>query len=203
MTIPILIASSSRMRHTLLEEMQLPFIVINQTADESIVPNMHTVEEAVRIVAERKMDAVQIPALYTHHVAYVITADTLGTDAHGNLYGKPSSHEQAKQFLRALRGTNRMATALCVEKRMRAESQGWHVEERITQIVATSYVFDMSDAWIERYLKAVPEAMHASGALTIEGYGAQFIKSITGSYTAVLGLPAYELRLALTTVGYF
>ena len=38
--------------------------------------------------------------------------------------------------------------------------------------------------------------------MAIEGVGSQFVKSIDGSYTAIVGLPLFELRTALLELGF-
>ena len=40
------------------------------------------------------------------------------------------------------------------------------------------------------------------GAGVIEGIGQAFLKNINGSYTAVIGLPLFELRQALKKIGF-
>ncbi len=43
----------------------------------------------------------------------------------------------------------------------------------------------------------------ASGAVAIEDYGAQFLKTVDGSHSAIIGLPLFELREALDELGFF
>ena len=44
--------------------------------------------------------------------------------------------------------------------------------------------------------------MNVSGAVAIEEFGAQYLKSISGSYTAVVGLPLYEVKEALIDLNF-
>ena len=64
------------------------------------------------------------------------------------------------------------------------------------------YVFEVPEEWIDIYLeKSV--GLRASGAIAIEDFGEQFLKSVSGSYSAIVGLPMFELREALSQLGFF
>ncbi len=63
------------------------------------------------------------------------------------------------------------------------------------------YEFEVPEECIVRYL-AVSYGMKAAGAITIEGYGAQFLKKVEGSYSAIIGLPLFELREALQKLDF-
>lgn len=190
------------MRKQLITHMGIAYQLIEHSTDETVEQKDITLIDAVRMVAKRKMDSVVISETYNYQTAYILTADTLGADAHGRLYGKPVDRQQAREFLHASQGTNMVATAFCLHKREKINAQWQLVQEKLVA-VQTIYEFDMPDIWIERYLDNVPQALSASAALTIEGFGAQFMRSINGSYTAILGLPVYELRVALEQIGYF
>lgn len=59
------------------------------------------------------------------------------------------------------------------------------------------------ELWLEHFLAAEPNLVSFAGALAVDGYASQFVKSINGSYTAILGLPLYEVREALEQLGFF
>jgi len=126
----------------------------------------------------------------------------MGQDAQGTLYGKPKDKQDAIRLIKLLRHGSSMCTAFCVEKRKKGDN-GWNVVQKVSKVVSTSYVFDIPDAWIENYLQHTPQYLNISGAITVEGYGEQFLKSINGSYSAILGLPVCELREALEELGFF
>ena len=43
----------------------------------------------------------------------------------------------------------------------------------------------------------------AAGAVAVEECGSQFLQSIQGSHSGLIGLPMFELRQALTKCGFF
>jgi predicted house-cleaning NTP pyrophosphatase (Maf/HAM1 superfamily) len=69
-------------------------------------------------------------------------------------------------------------------------------------VVTADYVFDVPDAWLDIYLEK-SRGLVASGAIAIEEFGSQFLKTVHGSYTTIVGLPMYELREALEKIGFF
>ncbi|MBN1549502.1 Maf family protein [Candidatus Babeliales bacterium] len=198
----LLIASGSKTRHELLFASRIPFTVLSQEVDESQCEKSGSLEECVTRIAHYKMDYVNVSMTYAKNEAIVLTADTLGMDAQGVIHGKPVDRGDAVKKIKALRGKGIVGTAFCLEKRMK-QNGGWASMERVCQYVEASYVFDIPDNWIDAYLDAVPGYYSMSGAITIEGYGSQFLKSITGSYSTILGLPLFELRQALERIGFF
>ena len=68
--------------------------------------------------------------------------------------------------------------------------------------IATLWMRDFSDAFLERYLaEAGPEVLESVGAYRLEGPGAQLFERIEGDFFAVLGLPLLALLGALRREG--
>ncbi|MDZ4154758.1 Maf family protein, partial [Methylicorpusculum sp.] len=64
------------------------------------------------------------------------------------------------------------------------------------------FLFVVEDTAIDYYLDN-SIGMGTSNAIAIEGFGEQFLKKITGSYSTVIGLPLFEVRQALDELGFF
>lgn len=197
----LLLASSSKVRQLLLEQIQIPFTIVTQNADESLIPHT-TLEETVSAIARLKMEHIVLPPAHKDAVAFIITADSMGASSDGMLHGKPKDRNDAINKLHALTGKDcRTATGFCLEKRIFKNNQ-WHTEQAHTQVVTAHYEFNVPKHWIDRYLQH-SWGMQASGAIAIEFYGMQFLKSVSGSFSAIMGLPLYEVREALETFGFF
>lgn len=196
----LFLASQSKSRAELLKSMDLKFAVIDQSADETITDKSLSIEESVRLIATRKMDNIILPYLPTCD-AFVITADTLVQDKFGVIHGKPKNRDDAIAKIQALRGQSQIATAFCVEK-FKINNSAVISIERIISSVVSSCVFEIPDNWIDKYLAHV-DATTLAGAIAIEGYGLQFLKSITGSFSGILGLPLFELRQALEKLEFY
>ncbi len=121
----------------------------------------------------------------------VLCADTtvaLGRD----ILGKPSSKADAQRILQRLSGQkHQVLTAVAVAHR----GQVWQALSRSQVTFA-----ELSPADIRRYV-ATGEPMGKAGAYGIQGHGGLFISHIAGSYTGIMGLPAFETAQVLCEAG--
>lgn len=198
----LLLGSKSLSRQMLLNDMGIRFLLVDQHADEIVNSAGLSFRQTLEAIAVQKMEHVMLPTANNGEVAFVITADTMGQDRLGVSHGKPADRADAIAKIKALRGSGIVGTVFCLDKKLFDGNQ-WLVEKRILCYVDARYEFDMPDSWIERYLEHTPNYLQISGALTVESYGAQFLKSIRGSYTTILGLPVFELRQALEQINFF
>ncbi len=196
----LLLGSKSASRQMLLKQMNIPFVLIDQNADETICDWTLPFEQVVSSIARYKMKQVIMPAIDKQEL-FVLTADTLSQTLDGTISGKPTCREDAIAKLKAARKGMRTGTTFCLEKRIYTFEQ-WQTIDRIEQFVDAHYKFVVPDNWIDRYLEN-SSSFASSGAIAIEEYGSQFLESVDGSYTTIIGLPLYELRLALEKIGFF
>jgi len=94
-----------------------------------------------------------------------------------------------------------VGTAFCVDRKV-WRGDHWKVFKRIQGYEVGEYELNISDEWIDIYLEKSFSAS-SSGAIAIEVYGAQFLKTVSGSHSAIVGLPMFEVREALQEVGFF
>lgn len=197
----LLLGSKSVSRKKLLAESKIPFTVIEQEADETACDWGLPLAQLVESIARHKMEHVIMPAGNEGDIAFVLTADTLSQDLDGTIQGKPLDRVDAINKIRSARQGARLMTAFCLERK-KFNAGVWHTEQRIMRCVGGQYIFAIPDAWIEAYLKN-SMALQCAHAIAIEDYGMQFLKSVNGSYSAIVGLPMFELREALTEIGFF
>ena len=198
----LFLGSKSQSRQMLLREAQIPFMLANQDADESACDWNVPLEQAVAAIAAYKMEHVILPHSTQGDRCFVLTADTLSTDVHGKLNGKPVDYADAIKKIKDNRKSMiHLATAFCIERKLYSNGR-WQQEARIERVVCAHYLFDVPDEWIAIYLEK-SWGLTASGAVAIELFGSQFLKTIEGSYTTIIGLPLFEVREALTELGFF
>jgi septum formation protein len=197
------LASKSPSRRYLLTEAQIPFTMLAQSAQEEECGLGLPLERLVRTIALYKMKHVVLPQGQPGEVRFVLTADTLTQSRNGTIHGKPVDRQDAIAKIRALRDGSTTCTAFCLDKKVFTNDTTWHTEHRITQAVAADCVFYVPDAWIDVYLTRQPLALQAAGALAIEGFGISFLKHVQGSYSTIIGLPLFEVRQALESLGFF
>jgi septum formation protein len=122
----------------------------------------------------------------------VLCADT--TVAMGRrIMGKPADAAEARAFLSALSGRrHRVYTAVAVRK----GAQTWErvVESRVK-------MKRLSEDELQGYL-ATGDWKGKAGGYSIQGPAGAFVPWISGSYTAIVGLPLAETATLLSAAGY-
>ncbi len=196
---PLYLASQSRMRRVLLKQACIPFSLLEQSADEADCDWNEEPLIVASSIARYKMDHVILPT--DGHDCYVITADTICVDSKGAIHGKPVDHADAIKMLKLWREGALVITGFCIDKKSYTNST-WYTTERIEEVVTTEIDFSIPDEWLKEYLKRT-SFMDCSGAMTEEDYGFQFVKSIHGSYSNIIGLPLFEVRKALMAMDFF
>lgn len=195
------LASKSASRKKLLERAGIVFEMIGQDADESKCDWNQELQKVVESIALHKMEHVIMPHGTEGQIAFVLTADTLGIDPTGAIRGKPADKNEAIMMLQMARqGVNECGTAFCLDKKI-FNKESWVTHKRIQGYAQAKYFFEVPDGQIEDYIKR-SLALEGAGAIKIED-GSQFVKSINGSYTAIIGLPMFELWQALHEVEFF
>jgi len=140
-----------------------------------------------RRVTRSKADAV---VLHDDEVALV--GDT--TVALGRrILGKPEDRREAEQFLKALSGRrHRVITAIAV----RTADRVWEKD-----VVSLVRMKNLSQADIDAYLDT-NDWQGKAGGYGIQGPAAAFVPWISGSYSAIMGLPVAETAALLQTAGF-
>ena len=185
----IILASSSPRRKELLEQVGLKFEIFSPDIDESV----HVGESAdhyVQRLAQQKAQAIlaQFPD------AIVIAADTSLVLDH-KIIGKPESKQHAFEIWTALSDRQHdVLSGVCVRS---SECDPNTIQ---SMVVRTQVHFrKLSQLDMEQYW-ATGEPIGKAGAYAIQGYAAQFIPRIQGSYSNVVGLPLYETLQLLKNI---
>ena len=182
---PLLLASKSAARRTLLENAGVPVEIEPADVDE------RAVEARARLA-----DAEAVAVLLAREKAYAVAAKhpgrmVLGADQTLALgerrFSKPPNRAGAREQLSALRGkTHTLHSAVAVV------AAGAVVFEHVDAARLTMRAF--SDGFLDRYLNAVGGAATASvGGYQLEGAGVQLFERIEGDHFTVLGLPLLPL----------
>jgi septum formation protein len=119
----------------------------------------------------------------------VLGADTI-VEFEAEILGKPAASEQACRMLQKLSGHSHQvhtAVALVCDGQMSSALS--------SSVVAFA---EISPDQIAAYV-ASGEPLDKAGAYAIQGAAAQFITSLRGSYSGVMGLPLYETAQLLKT----
>lgn len=194
--------SKSAPRRMLLEQAQIPFIVVSQDADESQCDWGLPLPQLVASIALYKMQHVILPdGKNEGDICFVLTADTMSHDKTGKIHGKPVDRADAIAKIKATRAGSFLCTAFCLDKKI-WKNGTWEIQERITDVVSAEFSFIIPDEWIDIYLEKIP-FLDVSGGIAVELYGNQFLKTMSGSYSTIIGLPLFEVREALQKLNFF
>ncbi|HSC24721.1 MAG TPA: Maf family protein [Candidatus Babeliales bacterium] len=194
--------SKSQSRRMLLEESQILFTIVDQNADESRCDWNLPLAQLVLSIAVYKMQHVILPhGKEEGDVCFVLTADTMSHDTEGVIHGKPIDRNDAIAKIKAIAKGAFLCTAFCLDKKI-WRSGAWVIDNRIADVVKAEYLFVVSDEWIDTYLEKTP-FLDVSGGVAVEKFGNQFLKTVHGSYSTIIGLPLFEVRQALEKLGFF
>ena len=182
----IILASRSPRRVELLNQIGIDPDVIPADLDESIHAGESPADYVLRLAREK---AITVASQYAD--AIVLSADTavvLGE----HIFGKPESLEHAVQMLQLLSGnTHQVLSAVAV-------SCNGCCSSRTVVSRVTFRAIEMDE--IHRYWET-GEPCDKAGSYAVQGLGAVFIRSIEGSYSAIMGLPLFETTELLADCG--
>ncbi|EKN5094450.1 nucleoside triphosphate pyrophosphatase [Yersinia enterocolitica] len=178
------LASGSPRRRELLTLLDVPFEVLKTEVEEQ----RRAEESAQQYVQRLAQDKARAGVSVAPQDLPVLGADTIVV-LNGQVLEKPRDKAHAQQILSALSGLqHQVITAVSLADR----------KNMLSAMVVTDVTFRvLSQLEISDYI-ATGEPMDKAGAYGIQGKGGCFVRSITGSYHAVVGLPLVETHELLS-----
>ena len=163
---PLLLASVSPQRRTILEQLRIPFDVVAPDYEEKgDDPVEHAAGKA------RSVDGGDQPVL---GVDTIVVCD-------GRVLGKPADAGEAERMLETLAGkTHEVVSGLCLR------TPAW---EELHRDVTRVTFRPLTPRDLANYLVA-GEWENRAGAYAIQGLGAGLVERVEGDYLNVVGLPA-------------
>ena len=193
MNYSVVLASASPRRTMLLDQMGIAHSVKPVDIDESALAN-ETPEAQVARLAEQKAQTA-LARLHDEDVlnenTRVLASDTL-IAFNGVSLGKPEDKEDARRILSMLSNNeHEVLTAISVAS----------TTKQVTQTITTKVTFAaLTNDEIDAYWDT-GEPADKAGSYAIQGIGGEFVVSISGSASSVIGLPLYETRQLLNAFG--
>ena len=191
----VYLASQSPRRAQLLQMIGIPFEVYlpeDTEAAEALeveLSNESPLDYVQRVASLKAEFAAQSMAYQGMETLPILCADTtVAVDQH--ILAKPTDAADARRMLRMLSGrTHQVHTAVAVM-----------LDDVLHQVCVTSDVTFkwLADAEIEAYI-ASGEPFGKAGAYAIQGYASAFVSHLSGSYSAVMGLPVFEVAQMLAS----
>lgn len=199
------LGSQSPARQQLLRYAGIPFQFIPHRSDENLADTPQHFADHVQMIAQEKMRSLLLPTRdeVGKDYLFALTADSLIKNPRTKeILAKPiDKHDAIRMLTEEGEGCIEVATGVCLE-RLAWHHDSWikNSERYWTSSAIIEFYVDAES--IEHYLSCLPIALQCSGAGVIEGHGLSYLKSVSGSYTAAIGLPLYELRGHLKDLGF-
>lgn len=176
----IYLASKSPRRQHLMQQIGVPFEIIEVDVDEHWNGKENPHDYVARIALEKARAGKNV--INKNESFAVIGADT-SVVLDDIVLGKAESREQAKNMLEKLSGRLHYvysSVAIVNDK-----------NEYCKTSVSRVCFKNLSESEISNYCTS-DEPLGKAGGYAIQGYAAKFVVRLEGSYSGVMGLPLYE-----------
>jgi len=185
----ILLASASPRRKLLLEQIKLKFKLINSPAIDEKVYDGENPIHAVKRISKEKL----ISLNYSEKEGIILTADTI-VYLNQKILGKPKNKREAILMLKELSNNSHFVYTGFVLYNIKTK-------KTIIEYEKTKVHFrKLSDSEILSYVDS-GSPMDKAGAYGIQDdFGAVFVKSISGCYYNVVGLPISKVYIKLLEI---
>ena len=188
MTHRVILASASPRRAQLLTQLGVFFDVLPQAIDETPKSGESAIELSLRLAQEKAQSAL---AETGDARVLVLGSDTV-VEVDDTLLGKPVNGEDAIRMLVQLSDRiHRVCTAVSLTSRDSSASRLSETKVRFREITESE----------ARAYWNTGEPNGKAGGYAIQGLGAVFVESISGSYSGVMGLPLFETAALLAEFG--
>lgn len=180
----LILASQSPRRKQLLEQAELSFTIKTAHSDENFPDDMEP-EQAPLFIASNKAEAVfETLSAQEQQSAIIIAADTV-VILDGQIIGKPTGIDDAKNILRQLSGkVHKVVTGVVIFSKNR--------KEEISEITEVHFL-PLDEEQIEHYVEKY-KPLDKAGAYAIQEWiGLTGIKKIDGDFYNVMGLPVSQV----------
>jgi len=188
MTPQFILASGSSRRRELLDKFGFTYLVVQADVDENLRPG-ELPADYVRRIAMKKARWVA----GSHDGTLPVLAADTAVVLEGKVLGKPRDQVHATEMLLNLSGrSHEVFSAVFLL------SPGGQEAHRLC--VSRVTFAPLSPEWIAAYC-STGEPMDKAGAYAIQGFAAQYINRLEGSYSGVMGLPLFETMELLRIAG--
>lgn len=187
----LILASSSPRRLQILNNLGLsPDLVIPADIDETPLKGESPAIYCKRIAKEK---ALKIRSNQENNDSFIISGDTIASLGR-RIIGKANNSEEAKNILKLMSGRkHKVYSAICAI----APDGTLRQKMTITQVSFKNLSHDEIDEYI-----ATNHWQGKAGAYGLQENPGGFVKTINGSFSGVIGLPAYEAKCLLLGLGF-
>jgi len=187
----LVLASQSPRRQALLNQLGYRFSILAADIDETPYFDEKPHDYVLRLAVQKAQTIFEQLPVQKQADTLVLGADTCVVN-NGKILGKPEDEKQCLTMLRQLSGkSHQVLTSIAIV--------GANIVSK--ELVITQVNFKSLVTTEIQYYWQTGEPCDKAGSYAIQGIGGQFVTSINGSYSAVVGLPLYETSQMLAKFG--
>lgn len=186
----LILASGSKARKQLLEQLGLPFHVVVSNYPEDM-NNSETPKKLAQDLALAKAKVVSL----SHPNSIIIGADTFIV-LNDEKIGKPKDIADAKRIIKSMSGkVLDIITGVAI---LKTAITGEITRQEVFYDMAQVKIKKMAPTEID-HLAHHPQALEMAGAFSIEGTGKEAVEWTKGEIDTVIGLPVKKVKAILNT----
>ena len=188
----LILASQSPRRNELLSQLGFQFTIQASNIDETVQKTESAEDYVLRLATEKAQHVFDLLAINEQENTFVLGSDT-SVIFDSTILGKPANEADCLKILSMLSNNqHHVLTAIAL-----VSANGVTGETVSTAVTfKTLTKEEISVYWL------TGEPQDKAGSYGIQGIAGQFVKTINGSYSAVVGLPLYETAKLLNEAGF-
>jgi septum formation protein len=188
----LILASQSPRRRELLAQLGYQFSVQASDIDEAVETAETAYGYVLRLAEQKAQHVLSLLPQAERASSFVLGSDT-SVVFKGKILGKPENLQDCINTL-SLLSNNQHQVLTAIALASEAGMKGQVVTTEVTFKALTKA--EMTAYWL------TGEPHDKAGSYGIQGIAGQFVKTINGSYSAVVGLPLYETAQLLASAGF-
>ena len=189
----LILGSASSARRKVIEQLGIPIEVMvsdfAEDLDKSMFEDLTEYPVATSMHKTKDLITKISPGNNAHHTI-LITCDTVVLREDRHIMEKPSSKEHATEMITSLSGKDHIVVTGVVATLL--DNEGSIIAQQVFKEISTVRMAVLSPKQIESYV-CTGEPMGKAGGYGMQGLGELLIRSVTGSYTNVVGIPLHSV----------
>ena len=188
----LILASQSPRRRELLNQLGFQFSIQASDIDEAVNIAETPSDYVLRLAKQKAQHVLKSLSEEEQKNSFILGSDT-SVVMDGKILAKPENESDCLKTLSLLSDNqHQVLTAIALVSKSAVQGE----------VITTQVTFKkLSKAEIQAYW-LTGEPQDKAGSYGIQGIAGQFVKTISGSYSAVVGLPLYETAQLLTQAGF-
>ena len=184
----IILASKSKVRKEILDNVNIKSRVEPSNVDEDIVKDSLIKEKATPTIISKSLAELKANKVSNMNPNILVLGADSVIDLNGQIISKPENREKALDILKKLNGKKHdLVSSVCISNNGRMI---WNYSDK-----ATLTMKKFTNEELESYLSKISnEALYAYNVYQIEGEGKKLFSNIEGDKNTIMGLPIKKIK---------